>query len=146
MPISGTHTLSYDINYDGGTDPSSSTRPKGATLTVAASPAARSGYVFTGWNTNANGSGTSYAAGASLTLNSNVTLHAIWAVNTFTVSYNYDGGTGGAASETYTLGDPALTLPSPNRTGYTFDSWNTNANGSGTSYACLLYTSDAADE
>ena len=135
VPISGTHTLSYDINYDGGTDPASSTRPKGATLAVAASPAARSGYVFTGWNTNANGSGTSYAAGSSLTLNSNVTLYAVWTVNTFTVSYNYDGGTGGVSSETYTIGDPALTLPTPNRTGYTFDNWNTNANGSGTSYA-----------
>jgi Listeria-Bacteroides repeat domain (List_Bact_rpt) len=34
--------------------------------------------VFTGWNTQADGSGTPYNAGATFTITSNVTLHAIW--------------------------------------------------------------------
>src|SRR5690606_28115733 len=39
----------------------------------------RSGYSFNSWNTEANGTGTSYEPGGSLTLTSeNVTLYAQW--------------------------------------------------------------------
>jgi len=38
----------------------------------------RSGYEFTGWNTLANGSGTAYLAGSTLTLSSSMTLFAQW--------------------------------------------------------------------
>ena len=36
------------------------------------------GYSFTGWNRNADGSGTSYQPGDIITLNGNVTLYAQW--------------------------------------------------------------------
>ncbi|MCL2420610.1 MAG: InlB B-repeat-containing protein [Defluviitaleaceae bacterium] len=38
----------------------------------------RPGFTFTGWNTAADGSGTTYAPGASITLNTNLTLFAQW--------------------------------------------------------------------
>lgn len=38
----------------------------------------RSGYRFTGWNTKQDGYGVSYAAGDSITLNSNIILYAQW--------------------------------------------------------------------
>jgi uncharacterized repeat protein (TIGR02543 family) len=43
-----------------------------------------SGRTFTGWNTNAAGTGASYSANASLTVSSNITLYAQWRVNTYT--------------------------------------------------------------
>ena len=39
----------------------------------------RRGYVFQGWNTKADGTGTEYAANANYTANADLTLFAIWA-------------------------------------------------------------------
>jgi uncharacterized repeat protein (TIGR02543 family) len=47
------------------------------------------------------------------------------AVVTYTVTYNYESGTGSPPSATYTVGGTALTLPTPTRTGYTFNGWFT---------------------
>lgn len=38
----------------------------------------KSGYAFSGWNTQADGSGTDYAAGNKLTLDTNTTIYAKW--------------------------------------------------------------------
>jgi uncharacterized repeat protein (TIGR02543 family) len=38
----------------------------------------RTGYTFDGWNTNANGTGTSYTNGQNVSLNSDTTLYAQW--------------------------------------------------------------------
>ena len=63
---------------------------------------------FTGWNTKADGSGTSYAAGGTYSANEPCTLYAQWGSAThttlsipdryYTVTYNYGGGTGSPAS------------------------------------------------
>ena len=57
-------------------------------------------------------------------------------LDTHTVTYNANGGTGAPASQTKVWGS-VLTLSStiPTRTGYDFVIWNTAANGSGSSYA-----------
>ena len=57
------------------------------------------------------------------------------ALDSFTVSYNANGGSGAPSSQTKWYGK-SLTLSStkPTRTGYSFSKWNTAANGSGTSY------------
>jgi uncharacterized repeat protein (TIGR02543 family) len=95
--------------------------------------------VFTGWNTAANGSGTDYAAGGSYTANAPLTLYAKWTGNTYNVTYDGNGSTGGAAPSagTFTSGGTAYTVPSNGtltKTGYTFAKWNTAANGSGTDF------------
>lgn len=56
-------------------------------------PFTREGYVFTGWNTAADGSGTAYAAGAQVTLTADTTLYAQWEINTYTVKWLNDDGT-----------------------------------------------------
>ena len=140
-----TYTVKYDAN--GGTGaPSAQTKTYGTNLTLSSTKPTRTGYTFNGWNTKADGSGTSYAAGASYTSNAAATLYAQWKINTFTVSYNANGGTGAPSAQTKTYG-ANLTLSStkPTRTGYTFNGWNTKADGSGTSYAVgASYTSNAA--
>ena len=56
-----------------------------------------SGYVFAGWNTKADGNGTSYAAGASVTLDSDLVLYAQWAdvstITSATTAFTSDIGT-----------------------------------------------------
>jgi uncharacterized repeat protein (TIGR02543 family) len=67
------------------------------------------------------------------------------APNTYTVTYSANSGTGAPAAQTKTH-DVALTLSTatPTRTGYTFDRWNTAANGSGTYYSAgSSYTANA---
>ena len=97
----------------------------------------RTGYTFNGWNTNADGtSGTNYADGASYPFTANVTLYAKWtALPSYTVTFNANGGTGTMAPQVSNVA-ANLTLNSFTRTGYTFNGWNTNADGtSGTNYA-----------
>ena len=81
------HSLTYDAN--GGVNP-----PPTAWYNAANNPATLasvgsmtySGNAFAGWNTAANGSGTAYAAGASLNILSNTTLYAQWTVLTGTIT------------------------------------------------------------
>ena len=71
----------------------------------------RTGYTFAGWNTEANGKGTSYTDKASVsnltaTANGEVTLYAQWAeANAYYVSYNgnddYNSGTSLSPFKTY---------------------------------------------
>ncbi|MFO0744004.1 MAG: InlB B-repeat-containing protein [Candidatus Paceibacterota bacterium] len=56
--------------------------------------------------------------------------------HTYTVSFNVNGGNGSIASQSVTAGN-SFTFPSGSSltyTGYTFQSWNTSADGTGTSY------------
>ena len=53
----------------------------------------RKGYTFTGWNSAADGSGTSYTAGQKLTVSKNTTLYAVWSQGSFALIYHFNGGT-----------------------------------------------------
>ena len=109
----------------------------GATYTIRSNTYTRAGYIFNGWNTNANGTGTSYTAGQRITVNSNTVLYAQWikCPTNYSITYNPNGGTGSSitdtaiAGATYTIRNNTYT-----RAGYTFNGWNTNAAGTGTSY------------
>jgi uncharacterized repeat protein (TIGR02543 family) len=99
---------------------------------------AYTGYSFSGWNTAANGSGTSYANDAVYSFAASVTLYAQWTIaapTTATVTFSANGGIGTMALETETLNVSAsLATNVFTRTGYTFSGWNTDANGSGTAF------------
>jgi uncharacterized repeat protein (TIGR02543 family) len=132
--------VSYAVTYDangGSGAPSGTSAQTGTTVTVSASTPTRSGYSFTGWNTAANGSGTSYAAGAAFSMPSiDVTLYAQWAPRTFLVAYGANGGSGAPANQPGVF-DTTVTVSntSPTRTGFTFAGWNTAADGSGSAYS-----------
>lgn len=71
-------TVTFAMNGANGLVPAISAYD-GATAVLAAPPAlARPGYVFTGWNTRADGKGSTFAAGATMTLSNSVTLYAQW--------------------------------------------------------------------
>ena len=145
-----TYTVTYSPNgADEGSVPvDGSEHQEGDTVTVLSNSGglARSGYGFDGWNTAINGAGTSYSAGATFAMGSaNVTLYAVWSPNptntgTYTVTYNPNSASSGSAptdSTAYQNGATVTVLGNTGslaRSGYTFASWNTAANGSGTSY------------
>ena len=95
---------------------------------------ARTGYTFTGWNTKSDGKGTAYSDGASvknLTANKDgvVTLYAQWKANSYTLTYDANGGTVSTSSKTLQYGDAFGILPTPKRDGHKFLGWYTSATG-----------------
>ena len=147
------YTLSYDGNGStGGTVPAPQTADYNTSVTVAgAGSLVRTGYTFNGWNTLANGTGTAYAAGSNYTIPaSNSTLYAQWTINQYTLSYDGNGSTGGTVPAPQTADyNTSVTVAGGGslvRTGYTFNGWNTLANGTGTAYAAgSSYTIPASD-
>ncbi len=122
------YTVAYNAN--GGTGaPANQTKTHGTNLTLSSAKPTRTGYTFNGWNTAKDGTGTSYAAGASYTANSAATLYAQWKANTYTVTFNANGGTSSTASKTVTYGSTYGTLPTPTYSGYIFNGWFTAASG-----------------
>ena len=143
-PTLPTYTVSYNANGGSGA-PSSQSKKWGSTLTLSNAVPTRTGYTFNGWNTKADGTGTNYAKGASYTANASTTLYAKWTLNSWTVSYNANGGLGSVSSQTKYYGQ-ALTLASSGytRSYYTLDGWATSASGSKAYDLGASYTGNAA--
>jgi uncharacterized repeat protein (TIGR02543 family) len=138
-----TYTVTYNGNGNtGGAAPSDTNSPygSGATVTVLGNTGnlEKTSHTFDGWNTQADGSGTDYAANATFTITGNTTLYAKWTgASTYTVTYDADGGN--PASQTKTVNDGASVgvsdMPdNPTRSGYIFAGWYTGANGTGTQF------------
>ena len=134
-----TYTVSFDNNGGTGTM-ASQTFTYNQAQTLTANTFTRTGYTFNGWNTNSDGSGDSYTNSQSVknlasTNGATITLYAQWKIQTFTVVFDKNGGTGTMASQTFTYNQAqTLTANTFTRTGYTFNGWNTKSDGSGNSY------------
>lgn len=74
-PIS--YTISYNANGGSGA-PGSQTKTHGTDLTLSSTKPTRNGYKFSKWTTGKDGSGTSYAPGATYNANASITLYAQW--------------------------------------------------------------------
>jgi len=129
-----TYKISYNANSGSGA-PSTQTKTYGKALTLSSTKPTRTGYTFKNWNTKADGSGTSYKAGASYTSNSATTLYAQWTANKYTVTLNNQSATtAGTASVSATYGSAMPSITIPKKTGYTFGGYYTETNGGGTQY------------
>ena len=111
------------------------------------------GYTFAGWTTSPDGSGTKYAPGASWTANGTLTLYAQWTPGQASLTYDGNGATGGKTDPQTGKTDEKINVRDNGftRDGYTFVTWNTQADckgnavkpnsewtlrGSSTLYAC----------
>ena len=136
-----TYTIAYDGNGSTtGTVPASHTGKVGANFTVLGNTGTlvKTGYTFSGWNTAADGTGTTYAVGSSIMMpKDGATLYAVWTASSLVLTYNANGGSGAPVNESRVAGAVAnLSSTAPTRSGYTFNGWYTNAAGTGgTSYA-----------
>lgn len=111
------------------------------------------GYTFAGWTTSPDGSGARYAPGARWTANGTLTLYAQWTPGQASLTYDGNGATGGKTDPQTGKTDEKINVRDNGftRDGYTFVTWNTQADckgnavkpnsewtlrGSSTLYAC----------
>lgn len=136
------YTVSYNANGGSGT-PSNQTKPQGTNLVLSSTKPTRSGYTFVNWNTKGDGTGKSYAPGATYSTDANLTLYAIWKTNAsggpvtkkYTIKFDANGGTGTTKEVVCDYGSKCtLTGNAFTRDGYEFTGWNTKSDGNGVSY------------
>lgn len=137
------HYVSYNANGGSGA-PGTQTKVYGSVLTLSSTKPTRTGYTFQGWATSSGG-GVSYSSGSAYSVDADVTLYAVWKINTYTVSYNANGGSGAPGAQAKTYGVTlALSTIKPTKTGYTFQGWSTSSGG-GVNYASGAdYTANAS--
>ena len=110
------YTVTY--NADGGSVTPSSQKYKTDTGLSSLPNATKTGYTFSGWY-NGNTKYTSIAKGTY----GNLTLTAKWSANTYTVTYDANGGSVSPKSQTFTYGSGLSSLPNATKTNYVFDGW-----------------------
>jgi hypothetical protein len=103
----------------------------------------KTGNTFVGWNTAADGSGSTYFPGQSISyIEASVSLYAIWySGTTYTLTYNINGGTGTVPvdsnnympGQTVTVQTGELTLSGTGSTPF-WEDWATQANGGGSTF------------
>ena len=94
----------------------------------------REGYNFLNWNTAADGTGDSYADGATVNLTENTTLYAQWTQDPV-ITFDANGGKGTMGTQTVKPNEAtALTANTFTRADYDFTGWNTAKDGTGTAY------------
>lgn len=138
----------YTITYSGNGNTSGAAPQKQAgeygniiTLRSNTYNLQKTGYIFSGWNTVADGSGTTYSENTNYTItNSNITLYAKWVAIDYTITYDGNGNSSGSTpSNQIGSYNNSITLQTNTnnlaKTGYTFSGWNTKADGSGSTYA-----------
>ena len=113
----------------GGSMKKMSSRLYDKTYTLKENTFKRTGYTFTGWNTKADGSGTSYDDTASvrnLTAKNGrtVNLYAQWKIKNYKITYKLYGGDNSSDNpERYNVNTGTITLKKPSKEGYKFVGW-----------------------
>ena len=135
-PIIGTGA-SVTFNANGGTGTMSEQRfEEGVSQQLSPNTFTRDGYTFVGWNTKADGSGTSYTDMQEISLTRNTTLFAQWKpYHEYYVTFDANGGEGEMEPQLFLYGiRKPLMENSFTREGYVFVEWNREPDGSGTTY------------
>ena len=132
-----TFTVTYNANGGSGTAPVDSSSPyeiNSEVTILGQGDLTMEGHNFTGWNTEADGTGKSYAAGAKIEkLTENVILYAQWTKQKFTVTWmngttqlETDKDVPYGATPEYNGNEPTKAEDENNT--YTFLGWNTDQN------------------
>ncbi|OKL36237.1 InlB B-repeat-containing protein [Domibacillus mangrovi] len=122
-----TYTVTYDSNGSTGTVPTDDTKyKKDAAVTVKGNTGGltKTGYTFAGWNTEANGTGASYAANDPFTIEAaDVVLYAQWEANSYTVTFSGTKLSDATVSHGEKVDKPA----DPSKSGSIFGGWYADA-------------------
>lgn len=146
IPARNRYSITYNANGGSGA-PSTQYYYYGNNTTLSSSKPTRTGYTFLGWSQSSTASTASYQPGQtwSETNANNYTLYAVWKINTWTVKYDANGGSGAPASQTKTYGQTLkITTSKPTRTDYNFIGWGTSPDSTTVAYeAGGSYINDA---
>lgn len=148
---------SYTLNFNSN-DADSGSVPQNITLSYDSSiylpgnigNLNRIGYTFSGWSTAIDGAaefieGDQYTIGSS-----DITLYAVWTLNSYTVTYSNSGADSGSAPSSITAEYNTVINISDNtgnmiKSGYHFIGWSTTLNGDmeyGVNYPLIIGTED----
>ena len=117
-----TYSITYDLN--GGTASGNPTSYTVESATITLNQPTKTGYTFTGW------SGTDLTGEDNLTVTipagsiGNRSYIAHWSLNTYSITYDLDGGTALGNPDFYTVESSAITLNEPTKAGYVFTGWS----------------------
>lgn len=120
------------FNGNGGSTPSPSSITKEYNAALGTLPTcSRTGYTFLGWYTASSG-GTKISTTTVVT--KDITYYAQWSINSYTLTFNPNGGTVTPTSKDLEYNSAYGTLPTPTRASdaqytYTFAGWYTAATG-----------------
>ena len=135
--------IKYDVVYNSNTGTGTMTNQQftyGVEKELSANAFTKTGYYFSSWNTKQDGSGTPYTdkqkvSNLSSTNNDQLTLYAQWSPIKYSIKFNSNTGTGTMDNQEFTYNvEKALSENTFTKVGYTFVSWNTTKNGTGTPY------------
>ena len=132
-----TYTITF--NENGGSSVNDITYD--ITDTIAMPSTSRNGYTFAGWKPSSSSgnwsSNTSYGTGNYFNMYGTVTMVAQWRLNTYTITFDENGGNS-VNNISYNI-TSTITLPTPTRSGYSFQGWKPSSSvgnwSSGTTYA-----------
>jgi len=137
-------TPQYKVTFNAngatsGAAPAAQTAYSGSSITIPGQGTlGYTGKTFGGWNTQSNGGGTNYEAGAAYNVTGNVTLYAKWqSVVQYTVTYSANSASGTAPAAQTVDPNTEVTVPDQGNLtvqGKKFAGWNTQSNGGGTNY------------
>jgi len=110
-----TYTVTFDAN--GGTTATSEIKVEYNKAVGELPSATRDGYAFGGWYVEDT------KVDATYVVKGDVTFKAKWIANAYTVTLDANGGTVTPATIPVEYNKQVGTLPTPEKTGYTFDGW-----------------------
>jgi uncharacterized repeat protein (TIGR02543 family) len=122
------HTVTFESN---GNVVDSGSFDTDATLDAPSDPT-RNGYTFLGWSATEGGSLISFPYAPGVT--EDVTLYALWSINTYVVIYNSKGGTTVASGSFVYLAEVGSAPRNPYRSGAIFIGWSATDGGNAVSF------------
>lgn len=133
-------TLSFNANKGTGAPSQKTCTPseEGASCSVIIPTTipTRNGYDFLGWADTATATTATYRPNTDISISSNKTIYAVWAIQTrtLTLSFSANGGSNAPSSQTCTIKGTStkctITIDTtvPTRNGYTFAGWAESIN------------------
>ena len=124
-------TVTYHSNFAPDETYTTAEMPNNSTITLPGYTGLglpeNPGYTFAGWNTQADGLGTTFKSGSKVlvdTMDPGNHLYAIWEKGSYLLTYKDSLSAGVYASQTYKYGAAVTAIADPTKTGYTFTGWS----------------------
>ncbi len=139
----GNGTVELQICQVGNDNGGTKALTQGCTVTIPTVTLSKDGYTFSGWAESSTATAAQYHNGDEVLLNGNMTLYAVWTLNSETVNLNFDlNGVEGASvaaqdctiNATVTTCNVTIPNTTPSRDGYFFLGWADSASATSAAY------------